>query len=129
MKTFDYDQRLEEIQLAMTDVFDSPKRPAISLVDAGETVFLQISWVVESHRDTTLDARCAATLRFTRAQLDRYAELDTARRVEIQQRLRDLVRERFAAERGQSGQPAREGECAFEIAVPDTEFDTPPAFR
>ncbi|QGZ64933.1 DUF3022 domain-containing protein [Paraburkholderia acidisoli] len=125
MKTFDFDQRVEEIQLAMVDVFDSPKRPAISLVDEGETVFLQISWVVESHRDTTLDARCAATLRFTRAQLDRYAALDTARRVEVQQRLRQRVRERFEAERP----PAHDGECAFELAISDTEFDTRPAFQ
>lgn len=120
--TFDFDQRIEEVQLAMADVFDSPKRPAISLIDEGETMFMQISWVVESHRDTTLDSRCAATLRFTRAQLDRYAESGTAQRRAVQQRLRRLVRERFSADQASSA--TRDGECAVEITVADTEFDT-----
>jgi hypothetical protein len=125
MRTFDFEQRLEEIQLALAAVFESPKRPTVSLVDEGDTVILQLSWVVESHRDTTLDARCAATLRFSRAQLDRYAGLDTQRRRMIQQRIRDRVRERFAASHSPS---TLDGECAVEIDIADAEFDTPEGF-
>lgn len=129
MTDFDFNQRIEEIQLAMTDVFDSPKRPAISLVDEGETVYVQTSWVVESHRDTSLDARCAMTLRFTRAQLDRYARSDTAQRLVVQQRLRQLVRERFAAARASTPPGDGNEACAFEIVVDDAEFDTTDALR
>lgn len=125
MNTFDFDQRLEEIQIAVANIFESPKRPAVSLIDEGETIVIQLSWVVDSHRDTTLDARCAATLRFSRAQLDRYAALDTARRRMIQQRIRERVRERFAA---QQKPPAVEGACSVDIEVNDSEFETPEGF-
>ncbi|SDD18498.1 DUF3022 domain-containing protein [Paraburkholderia lycopersici] len=125
MNTFDFDQRIEEIQLAVADIFESPKRPAVSLIDEGETVIIQLSWVVESHRDTSLDARCAVTLRFARAQLERYARLDTARRRMIQQRIRERVRERFAA---RETPPAIQGDCSVEIVMDDSEFETPEGF-
>ncbi|MEM5424433.1 DUF3022 domain-containing protein [Paraburkholderia ferrariae] len=125
MNTFDFDQRLEEIQIAVASIFESPKRPAVSLIDEGETMVIQLSWVVDSHRDTTLDARCAATLRFSRAQLDRYAEMDTARRRMVQQRIRERVRERFDA---RQVLPATEGACSIEIDVDDSEFETPEGF-
>ncbi|WP_322033827.1 DUF3022 domain-containing protein [Paraburkholderia sp. J76] len=126
MNIFDFDQRVEEIQLAVADIFESPKRPAVSLVDEGERVVIQLSWVVESHRDTTLDARCAATLRFSRAQLDRYAAMDTARRRIIQERIRERVRERFDA---RQTPPAEPGACSIEIDVDDSEFETPEGLR
>lgn len=125
MNTFDFDQRVEEIQLAVADIFESPKRPEVSLVDEGETVMIQLSWVVESHRDTTLDARCAATLRFSRAQLDRYAAMDTARRRVVQQRIRERVRERFEA---RQQPPAEQGACSVEIDIDDSEFETSEGF-
>jgi hypothetical protein len=125
MTTFDFDQRIEEIQLALAGIFESPKRPQVSLIDEGDTVYFQLSWVIQSQRDTTLDARCAATLRFSRAQLDRYAALDTQRRRMIQQRISKQVRERFAATQTP---PAIDGECAVEINVDDATFDTPEGF-
>ncbi|WP_042262840.1 hypothetical protein [Paraburkholderia heleia] len=125
MNTFDFAQRLEEIQIAVANIFESPKRPAVSLIDEGETIVIQLSWVVDSHRDTTLDARCAATLHFSREQLDRYAAMDTARRRMIHQRIRERVRERFAA---QQTPPAIEGACSADIEVDDSEFETPEGF-
>jgi len=125
MRTFDFEQRIEEIQLALAEIFESPKRPTVSRIDEGDAVILQLSWVVQSHGDTTLDARCAATLRFTRAQLDRYAGLDTQRRRMIQQRICERVRERFAASQTP---PTIEGDCAVEIDVDDATFDTPEGF-
>lgn len=43
----------------------------MSSYDDGENFFIQASWVVESHRDTTLDARCVLTIRFSEAQIQR----------------------------------------------------------
>ncbi|WP_322015681.1 DUF3022 domain-containing protein [Paraburkholderia sp. J12] len=120
MNTFDFDQRVEEIQLALAEVFRSPKAPSVSSLDEGDTFYMQLSWVVESHRDTTLDARCSVTLRFARAQIDRYARLDTRARHEIQQRICAQVRERFEA---LQAPPSVEGECAIELTFADTDFD------
>ncbi|MCX5541386.1 hypothetical protein M3A49_18095 [Paraburkholderia sp. CNPSo 3076] len=74
----------------------------------------------------TPDARCAATLRFARSQLERYAAMDTARRRMIQQRIRERVRERFAA---RQTPPDIEGACSIDIDVDNSEFETPEGFR
>jgi len=118
----DLQQRIEEIQLALAGLFETPKAPASSSYDEGDTVYLQLSWVVDSTRDTTLDSRCVATLRLGRAQIERYAALDTSRRLAVQERLRTLVRRRFDEEQNP---PARNGACSIELAVDDTLFDVP----
>jgi|GEM_PF-1202538 len=119
MKTFDFDQRLEEIQIALANLFDSPKTSTVSLLEEGDAVIVHLSWVVDSHRDSTLDARCAATIHATRAQLERYAGLGTAQRRTIQQRIRQRVRARFEA----SLDPAQPGgACSFDVALDDAIF-------
>jgi len=118
----DLRQRIEEIQLALAGLFDTPKTPASSSYDEGDIVYLQLSWVVESTRDTTLDSRCVATLRLGRRQIERYAALDTTKRLAVQERLRTLVRRRFDEEQNP---PAREGSCSIELAVDDALFDVP----
>ncbi|MCG5072323.1 DUF3022 domain-containing protein [Paraburkholderia tagetis] len=119
MKTFDFDQRLEEIQMSLANLFDSPKASTVSRLEEGDTVVVHLSWVVESKRDSTLDARCAATIRATRAQLERYADLDTAQRRTIQQRIRQRVRTQFE-ERQDPNQPG--GACAFDVELDDAIF-------
>jgi hypothetical protein len=52
MKTFDIDQRIEEIQLALADLFESPKAPTVSVLNESDAVYLHLTWVVESRRDT-----------------------------------------------------------------------------
>ncbi|MFC5430547.1 DUF3022 domain-containing protein [Paraburkholderia denitrificans] len=121
MKSFNFEQRVEEIQLSLAHLFESLKSPAVSVIDEGDRVFLHLTWVVESSRDSTLDARCAATIEATRAQLERYARLDTAQRRAIQQRIGALVRKRFDASRNR---PQESGECAIEIALGDAIFET-----
>jgi hypothetical protein len=122
MNQIDRQQRIEELELAVADIFPSPKAPAVSATDEGPTVYLQISWVVESHADTTLDSRCVCTVRFSGAQIDRYAAMDTAKRLHVQRRLKHLIRERFEA-----GKPvdASQGDCAVEFASGDDIFDVP----
>ena len=120
--SLDLSQRIEEIQLALAGLFDTPKAPASSSYDEGDVIYLQLSWVVESTRDTTLDARCVATLRLSRAQIERYAALETSKRLAIQERLRTLVRRHFDEEQNP---PAREGACSIELAVDDALFDVP----
>jgi hypothetical protein len=113
------DQRVEEIELALRGFFESPKAPAISSYDEGTRLFIQISWVVDSHRDSTLDARCAVTLAFTYAQFERYAEADTAYRKGFQERLGEWVRKQFNE---RQNPPALQGDCAVEVDVPDDLF-------
>ncbi|WGS54987.1 DUF3022 domain-containing protein (plasmid) [Paraburkholderia sp. D15] len=116
MNEAELSQRLEEIELALAAIVDSPKAPFVSSSDGGDRVFLQLSWVVDSHRDTSLDARCVVTLALRRDQLDRYASLDTAKRRAFQEKLGAWVRERFDE---RQNPPALQGDCAVELDVPD----------
>jgi hypothetical protein len=126
MKDIDMSQRMEEIELTLSTIFESPKAPAISSYDDGETCFIQASWVIESHGDTTLDSRCVLTIRFTTAQIQRYAEMDTAKRIVVRERVVQMVRDRLAAG---SGTAPLQGECAEDLQVDDRllEFEDPPA--
>ncbi|MGF6920057.1 DUF3022 domain-containing protein [Paraburkholderia sp. 40] len=120
MKDIDLNQRVEEIELALSTLFESPKAPAISSYDDGRTFFIRASWVVESHGDTTLDARCVLTLHFSDSQIQRYARMDTAQRILVRERLGQMVRDRLRAEGGEL--PLR-GECAEDLHVEDRLLD------
>ena len=115
-------QRIEEIELALAGTFESPKAPAFSAYQEGATTFPMLSWVVETGRDTTLDARCVATIRIRDQQIESYAALETTRRRVVQSRIKDLVRQRVDAMRAQPG--AAEN-CPVEIDVDDAVFDVP----
>ncbi|MFM0040093.1 DUF3022 domain-containing protein [Paraburkholderia strydomiana] len=124
MKDIDVNQRVEEIELALSTLFESPKAPAISSYDDGTTFFIQVSWVTESHGDTTLDARCVLTIRFSESQIQRYAQLDTAKRILVRERLVKMVRSRLPLA---GTEPPLDGECAEDLQVDDRllEFDEP----
>lgn len=124
MKDIDLNQRVEEIELALSTLFESRKAPAISSYDDGATFFIQVSWVIESHADTTLDARCVLTIRFSESQIQRYAQLDTAKRILVRERLVQMVRSRLPLG---GTEPPVEGECAEDLQVDDRllEFDDP----
>lgn len=124
MKDIDVNQRVEEIELALSTLFESPKAPAISSCDDGTTFFIQVSWVTESHGDTTLDARCVLTIRFSESQIQRYAQLDTAKRILVRERLIKMVRSRLPLA---GTEPPLDGECAEDLQVDDRllEFDEP----
>ena len=117
MKDIDLGQRVEEIELALSTLVESPKAPAISSYDDGATVFIQVSWVIESHRDTTLDSRCVLTLRFSESQIQRYAQMDTAQRIVVRERLCQMVRDR--SPRDNATLPLQ-GECAEDLQVDDS---------
>lgn len=125
MKDIDLNQRIEEIELALATLFESPKAPAISSYDDGRTFFIQASWVIESHGDTTLDSRCVLTIRFSDAQIQRYARMDTAQRIVVRERLCRMVRERVSAG---GTEPPTQGDCAEELTVDDRllHFDDSP---
>ena len=122
MNEIDRQQRIEELELAVADIFDSPKAPAISSTDEEAVVYLQISWVLKSDADTTLDSRCVCTIRFTGEQIDTYAEMDTARRLHVQARLKTFTRERFEAN---SPADAEHVGCSVEFAAEDHLLDVP----
>jgi hypothetical protein len=118
------EQRIEEIELALAGIFESPKAPRVSSYDEGARLFIQLSWVMESHRDTSLDARCVVTIVFTKPQINRYAALDTAQRRVFQERLSAWVRAAFSE---RQSPPELQGDCAVELAAHDGLFDVPPA--
>ncbi|MEM5297351.1 DUF3022 domain-containing protein [Burkholderia sp. JPY481] len=120
MKDIDLNQRIEEIELALSTLFESPKAPAISGYDDGRNFLIQASWVIESHGDTTLDARCVLTLHFSAAQIQRYARMDTAQRVLVRERLCRMVRDHFPAE---GKELPLQGECAEDLHVEDRLLD------
>jgi len=122
MNTIGLSQRIEEIELALAGMFESPKAPTVSAYQEGSTTYLTLSWVVETGRDTTLDARCIATLKLVDAQIDRYALLETAKRRIVQDRLKDLVRRHVDASRAK---PASSDDCSVELEVDDAVFDVP----
>lgn len=126
MQDIDLEQRVEEIELALAGLFESPKAPAISSYDDGASVYVQASWVVETHGDTTLDSRCVLTLRLTTAQFQRYARMDTAKRIVVRERLCAMVREKLPAN-GEA--PPAQDDCSAELPVSDAllAFDPPPA--
>ena len=115
-------QRIEEIQLALANIFESPKSPSVKTYDEGSAFYVQLSWVLESYGDTSLDARCVATLRFSQRQIDSYVEMHTAKRRVVQERLKTAVQERFGE---LQNPPAREGDCAIEMSVDDGLFNVP----
>jgi hypothetical protein len=122
MNTIGLSQRIEEIELALAGMFESPKAPTVSAYQEGASTFLSLSWVVETGRDTTLDARCVATLKLVDVQIDRYAALETAKRRVVQDRLKDLVRRHVDAARAQQGAA---DDCSTELEVEDAVFDVP----
>jgi hypothetical protein len=51
------DQRIQEIGLALSEIFEPERASLVRTYDAGEACFIQLSWVVKSPGDTTLDSR------------------------------------------------------------------------
>jgi hypothetical protein len=124
MKEIDMSQRIEEIELALSTIFESPKAPAISSYDDGATCFIQASWVIESHADTTLDSRCVLTIRFTRTQIQRYAEMNTAQRIVVRDRMLQMVKRRLPLESADASlQTPSQGDCAEELQMDDRLFE------
>jgi hypothetical protein len=122
MRITDYDQRVEELQLAMSGAFESPKTPAVSVLDEEDSVVVNVSWVTASGRDTTLDSRCSASVRFAASQIDRYSAMDIGRRKIIQGRVVEGLRQAFA----QSGNnPTASGACSLELRADDAWFVPP----
>lgn len=122
MRPIDREQRIEEIELGLAGLFASPKTPSVQCYEEGSRVQFQLSWVVESRRDTSLDSRCVIAVRFNDSQIDRYAAGDTAQRRAIRNRLGTFIRQRFDE---QYKVPPLEGNCSIELDVDDALLDVP----
>jgi hypothetical protein len=120
MTDIDLNQRVEEIGLALSTLFESPKAPAISSYDDGQTFSIQVSWVIGSQGDTTLDSRCVLTVHFSDSQIRRYMQMETAQRVRVRERLRKTVRDRVQP--GGADLPLQ-GDCAEDLRVEDRLLD------
>ncbi|SAK55938.1 hypothetical protein AWB79_02239 [Caballeronia hypogeia] len=122
MKAMDHAQRVEELQLALSRTFGSTKTPAVGMLDDGDDVVLTVSWVVETGRDTTLDARCSASVRFAGRDVDRYAALDTVQRRTVQDRMIAHLKDAF--DQSRAGQPNAD-ECSLAIRADSSWLDVP----
>jgi hypothetical protein len=120
MSSIDREQRIEEIELGLAGLFASPKAPSVHCYEDGSRLHFQLSWVVESKGDTSLDSRCVIAVRFAEPQIDRYAAMDTAQRRAFRDRLGAFVRQRFDE---QYNPPPLEGDCSIELDVDDTLLD------
>jgi hypothetical protein len=116
----DQEQRIEELQIALSRAFEARKRPSVSAIDDGDDIVLRISWVTQSTRDTSLDARCAADVFFSSNQIARYADRDTAQRQTIQARLIQRVQQAFASQAD-----ADADACSVSVRIDDALLDTP----
>ncbi|WP_250520151.1 MULTISPECIES: DUF3022 domain-containing protein [unclassified Caballeronia] len=122
MKYTDQDQRVEELQVALSRAFDARKTPFVGVVDEGDDIVINVSWAIETGRDTTLDARCSVVLRIAARQFERYGAMDTAQRLIVQDRV--IAHVRCAFDQSRSGQ-ANANECSLELRAADDWFDTP----
>ncbi|SFU25989.1 DUF3022 domain-containing protein [Paraburkholderia aspalathi] len=120
MRPIDREQRIEEIELGLAGLFASPKTPSVQCYEEGSRVQFQLSWVVESKRDTSLDSRCVTAIRFTAPQINRYAAMDTTQGRAIRNRLGAFIRQRVDE---QYTPPPVEGDCSIEINVDDALLD------
>jgi hypothetical protein len=116
MRPIDREQRIEEIELGLAGLFASPKTPSVQCYEEGSRVQFQLSWVVESKRDTSLDSRCVIGIGFSEPQVDRYAAMDTAQRRAFRDRLGTFVRQCFNEK---YKPPPLEGDCSIELDVDD----------
>lgn len=91
----DVPQRIEELEMLLAGLFDAAKRPTVSSVDEEERRYFQLSWVTASSADTSLDSRCALTVRFTRDQIDAYSHMPTNARDAFRARLGHDLLARF----------------------------------
>jgi hypothetical protein len=120
MRPIDREQRIEEIELGLAGLFASPKAPSVQCYEEGSRLQFQLSWVVESKGDTSLDSRCVIAIRFAEPQIDRYAAMDTAQRRVFRDRLGTFVRQHFDE---QYKPPPLEGDCSLELDVDDALLD------
>ena len=122
MKVTDHDQRVEELQLALSRTFESRKAPAVTVLDEGDSIVFNVSWVVATGRDTTLDSRCSASVVFTSDQLERYAAMATVQRRYVQDRMMQRLRSMFAQMQQAQADP---NACSLDLRAEDAWFDAP----
>lgn len=122
MKAADQDQRVEELQLALSRAFESRKAPAVSVLDEGDQLVMNVTWVTETGRDSTLDSRCSASIRFAAEQIDRYVAMETVQRRFVQDRM--VERLQSDIEQLHEDRPDEDG-CSIEIRAHDGWFDVP----
>ena len=122
MKAADQDQRVEELRLALSRAFESRKAPAVSVLDEGGEVVMNVSWVTETGRDTTLDSRCSASIRFASEQIDRYAAMATIQRRFVQDRMTERLRSDISQLREE--RPDAD-DCSLELRADGSWFDAP----
>jgi Protein of unknown function (DUF3022) len=112
----DTQQRINEIESMMVSAFSSVKSPQVRTYDDQDSLKLQLTWVTESHGDSTLDSRCVATLQIGHAQLARYEAMPASERATVRRRIDESL---HAHAKQALASPER---CSMDIALAESVF-------
>jgi hypothetical protein len=93
-QSIDMQQRLTEIEHALSRRFASPSTSVTHLADSAGRMTIQVSWVESAADMNILDARCALSVVLASRTMSRYASMSTADRVRVRERLCDVAREK-----------------------------------
>jgi Protein of unknown function (DUF3022) len=91
--SIDMQQRLTEIEHALSRRFASPSTSVTHLADSKGRLTFQVSWVESAAEMNILDARCALSVVLASRTMNRYASMSTADRVRARERLCGIARD------------------------------------
>jgi hypothetical protein len=92
-QSIDMQQRVTEIEHALSRRFASPSTSVTHLADSAGRLTIQVSWVESAAEMNILDSRCALSVVLARRTMDRYAAMSTAQRVRARDRLCVIARD------------------------------------
>jgi hypothetical protein len=92
-QSIDMQQRLTEIEHALSRRFASSSTSVTHLADSAGRLTIQVSWVESAAEMNILDARCALSMVLAPRTMDRYAAMSTADRLRARDRLCGIARD------------------------------------
>ncbi|GAB7522055.1 DUF3022 domain-containing protein [Paraburkholderia sp. 2C] len=104
-QSIDMQQRLTEIEHALSRRFASPSTSVTHLADSAGRMTIQVSWVESAAEMNILDARCVLSVVLASRTMARYASMSTADRVRARELLCGIVRDK-ARDAQHAGQAA-----------------------
>ncbi|QYD71189.1 DUF3022 domain-containing protein [Paraburkholderia edwinii] len=93
-QSIDMEQRLTEIEHALSRRFASPSTSVTHLADSKGHLTFQVSWVESAAQMNILDARCALSVVLASRTMNRYASMSAADRVRARERLCGIARDK-----------------------------------
>lgn len=85
--SIDTQQRLVEIEHALSRRFPSPSTAVAHVADSSNRMTVQVKWVAAAAETSVFDARCALDRVFAPGAVEHYASMDGAARVRVREAL------------------------------------------